>query len=70
MPERNFNPSPREGRSSLQQVGATARGGVRLVRARPVLLILLTVALFTGMSEEGFDRLYAKHFLTGSGSPP
>jgi MFS transporter, DHA3 family, tetracycline resistance protein len=69
MPERNFRPSPREGRSSLQQVAATARGGVGLVRARPVLLMLLAVALFTGMSEEGFDRLYAKHFLDGLGLP-
>ena len=69
MPERNFRPSPREGRSSLQQVGATARDGVRLVRGRPVLLILLLVAVFTGMSEEGFDRLYAKHFLDGLGLP-
>ncbi len=69
MPERNFSPSPQEGRSSWQQVRATARGGVRLVRARPVLLILLAVAVFTGMSEEGFDRLYAKHFLDGLGLP-
>ena len=70
MPERNFSPSPREGRrSSLQQVRATVRGGVRLVRARPVLLILLSVAVFTGMSEEGFDRLYAKPFLDGLGLP-
>jgi MFS transporter, DHA3 family, tetracycline resistance protein len=69
MPERRFNPSPREGRSSLQQVGATARGGVGIVRARPVLLILLVVAVFSGMSEEGFDRLYAKHFLDGIGLP-
>ena len=69
MPERNFRTSLREGRSSLQQVGATARGGVRLVRARPVLLILLAVAVFTGMSAEGFDRLYAKHFLDGLGLP-
>ena len=67
MPERNFRTSLREGRSSIQQVGATARGGVRLVRARPVLLILL--AVFTGMSAEGFDRLYAKHFLDGLGLP-
>ena len=69
MPERNFRPSPREGRSSLQQVAATARGGARLVRARPVLIMLLLVALVTGMSEEGFDRLYAKHFLDGLGLP-
>ena len=69
MPERNFRPSPREGRSSLQQVAATARGGVGLVRASPVLLMLLAVALIAGMSEEGFDRLYAKHFLDGLGLP-
>ena len=69
MPERNFRPAPREGRSSLQQVAATARGGVTLVRARPVLLMLLAVAVFTGMSAEGFDRLYAKHFLDGLGLP-
>src|SRR3712207_3023997 len=57
MPERNFRPSPREGRSPSQQGTAAAGGGVGLVRARPVLLMLLAVALFTGMSEEGFDRL-------------
>lgn len=69
MPERRFNPSPREGRSPFGQVATTARSGVRLVRARPVLLILLVVAVFSGMSEEGFDRLYAKHFLDGLGLP-
>jgi DHA3 family tetracycline resistance protein-like MFS transporter len=63
MPERNFRPSPREGRSSFQQVGATARGGARLVRSRPVLLMLLAAALFSGMAEEGFDRLNPKQFL-------
>jgi DHA3 family tetracycline resistance protein-like MFS transporter len=69
MPERNFRPSPREGRSSLQQVGATARGGARLVRSRPVLLILLAAALFSGMAEEGFDRLNPKQFLDVVGLP-
>ena len=69
MPEINFRPSPREGRSSLQQVSATARGGVRLVRSKPVLLILLAAALFSGMSEEGFDRLNPKQFLDVVGLP-
>jgi MFS transporter, DHA3 family, tetracycline resistance protein len=69
MPEHNFRPSPREGRSSLQHAGATARDGARLVRGRPVLLMLIAVALFTGMSQEGFDRLNAKHFLDGVGLP-
>ena len=69
MPEINFRPSPREGRSSVQHAAATARGGAWLVRARPVLLILLAVALFTGMSEEGFDRLNPKQFLDVVGLP-
>jgi DHA3 family tetracycline resistance protein-like MFS transporter len=69
MPERNFRPSPREGRSSLQQVGATARGGARLVRSKPVLLMLLAAALFSGMAEEGFDRLNPKQFLDVVGLP-
>ena len=69
MPERNFRPSPREGRSSLQHAGVTARGGVRLVRSRPVLLMLLTAALFAGMSAEGFDRLNPKQFLDIVGLP-
>ena len=69
MPEHNFRPSPREGRSSIGHAAATARGGARLVRSRPVLLILLAAALFSGMSEEGFDRLYVKHFLDGVGLP-
>jgi DHA3 family tetracycline resistance protein-like MFS transporter len=63
MPERNFRPTAREGRSSLQHAATTARSGVRLVRSRPVLLMLLAAALFAGMSEEGFDRLNPKQFL-------
>jgi MFS transporter, DHA3 family, tetracycline resistance protein len=69
MPEHGFRPSPREGRSSMAHAAATARGGVQLVRSRPVLLILLAAALFTGMSEEGFDRLNPKQFLDVVGLP-
>jgi MFS transporter, DHA3 family, tetracycline resistance protein len=69
MPEHNFRPSPREGRSSLQHAATTARSGVRLVRSRPVLLMLLAAALFAGMSEEGFDRLNPKQFLDVVGLP-
>jgi DHA3 family tetracycline resistance protein-like MFS transporter len=69
MPERNFHPSPREGRSSWSQLGNTARGGAQLVRARPVLLMLLAIAAFSGMSSEGFDRLWEAHFLKDLGLP-
>jgi len=78
MPERNFRPAgqtPAEAPAGAQ-VGAlrgalgTARSGTRLVRARPVLSLLLVAALFSGMSEEGFDRLYAAQFLRVLGLPP
>ncbi len=58
MRERTVSRAPREVRSSWIRMGATASGGVRLVRGRPVLLILLAVAVFFGMSGEGFDRLW------------
>jgi MFS transporter, DHA3 family, tetracycline resistance protein len=69
MPERNFRPSPREGRSSLQHAATTTLSGLRLVRSRPVLLMLLAAALFAGMSAEGFDRLNPKQFLDVVGLP-
>ena len=69
MRERNFRPAPRAGRSQWAQAGATARGGVRLVRGHPALLILLAVAVFFGMSGEGFDRLWEAHLLKDIGLP-
>jgi DHA3 family tetracycline resistance protein-like MFS transporter len=69
MRERSFRPAPREGLSEWAQAGATARGGVRLVRGHPALVILLAVAVFFGMSGEGFDRLWEAHLLKDIGLP-
>ena len=69
MPERNFRPAPSEGHSSWVQMGNTARAGTRLLRARPVLLLLLVIAAFSGMSSEGFDRLWEAHLLKDLGLP-
>jgi MFS transporter, DHA3 family, tetracycline resistance protein len=69
MQERNFRPTPREGRVAWRRLGDTASGGVRLVRGRPVLLILLAVAVFFGMPGEGFDRLWEADLLKEIGLP-
>ncbi len=69
MRERNFRPAPREGRSSWIRMSATARGGVRLVRGRPVLWMLLLIAAFSGMSSEGLDRLWEAHLIKDLGLP-
>lgn len=47
----------------------TARRGVRLVRGRPVLLLLVAAAFFAGAYTEGFDRLWEAHFLRDVGLP-
>ncbi|HYN87437.1 MAG TPA: MFS transporter [Ardenticatenaceae bacterium] len=63
MPERGFRAAPGQARSSWQQMGATLRGGIRLVRVRPVLLTLLAISAIHGMFSEGFDRLWTPHVL-------
>ncbi len=69
--------APREGdgaaaslRERLAEVGRTARAGLALTRARPVLPLILGITLFQGMSSEGFDRLGEAHFLLDTGLPP
>ena len=69
MPERNFRPAPAAGSRSWRRMEHTARGGYRVVRSRPVLLTLLAVTAFAGMSSEGFDRLWEAHFLKNFGLP-
>ncbi|MFL5806509.1 MAG: MFS transporter [Roseiflexaceae bacterium] len=64
MPERGFQPAPREERSSWSGLFATLRDGSRVVRRSPILLMLLGVSLFGGAAGEGFDRLWEAHFLT------
>ena len=56
-------------RERLAAVGRTARAGLALTRARPVLLLILAITLFQGMSSEGFDRLGEAHFLVDTGLP-
>lgn len=63
MPEHGFRPTPKEERPSWREMGNTLRAGIRLVRLRTVLLIILLIELFYGLSSEGIDRLSTAHFL-------
>lgn len=73
MRETGFTPTPRENRNTFQKMFDTFRDGVRLVRARPMLLRILGVGIFFGLFSEGWDRLWQAHLLTtfglGSSSP-
>lgn len=63
MPEQGFRRIPKEERPSWRQMTDTFRAGLRLVRFQSMLLIILAIQLFFGLSSEGYDRLSTAHFL-------
>jgi DHA3 family tetracycline resistance protein-like MFS transporter len=65
MPERGFQPAPRDERAGGTALLATFRSGLTLARGQRVILLLLTVAVVVGAFSEGFDRLGEAHLLTG-----
>lgn len=69
MPENGFTPTAREDRTTWGTLAHTFREGWRLVRGRPLLLIILGIAAFHGLASEGFDRLYTPHFLDNFNFP-
>jgi DHA3 family tetracycline resistance protein-like MFS transporter len=70
MPETGFGPTPRaHGVSAARAMASTGVKGGRLMRARPMLLLIVGIAFFAGMWGEGFDRLWEAHFLVDVGVP-
>lgn len=71
MPETGFRrqTAARQLRRSLLEARSTAGAASRLVRARPLLLVILAIDLFAGMSSETFDRLWEAHFIRDVGLP-
>jgi len=70
MPETGFRRRPRAERASaLAEMRSTAVSGARYAWAAPVIMLLIGVDLFMGMSSEGFDRLKEAHFLRDVGLP-
>ena len=70
MPETGFRRRPRAERgSAFAELRTTVGSGVRFARSRHVVLLLIGVQLFMGMSAEAFDRLKEAHFLRDIGLP-
>jgi DHA3 family tetracycline resistance protein-like MFS transporter len=70
MPETGFRRRPRAERgSALAEMRATGVAGARYAWAAPVILLLVGVDFFMGMSSEAFDRLKEAHFLRDVGLP-
>jgi DHA3 family tetracycline resistance protein-like MFS transporter len=69
MPETGFTPTPRQERSTWENILYTFRQGMIVLRKRPALLTILGIGLFYGLYSEGFDRLWTKHMVDGVGFP-
>jgi MFS transporter, DHA3 family, tetracycline resistance protein len=69
MPEDNFHPVPHPEKLPFAEMRRTFQRGVAVVRGRPVLLTILAIGIFFGMSSEAFDRLWEAHFLANLGFP-
>ena len=70
MPETGFVRRPREQRASaVAELRTTAVRGGRYARAQRIIMLLIGVELFLGMSSEAFDRLKEAHFLRDVGLP-
>lgn len=64
MPETGFTPTPRDPEARAGGLFQTFGAGVRLVRASPVLLLILFISAAAGLFSEGLDRLTTPHLLT------
>ncbi len=69
MPESGFEPAAPAELSALRGMTHTAKRGGRLIRARPILLLILGITFFGGMWSESVDRLWEAHFLVDVGVP-
>ena len=69
MPETGFRPATREEMGAVRSMVHTGAKGGRLIRARPMLLLIVGIAFFGGMWSEAFDRLWEAHFLVDIGVP-
>lgn len=63
MRETNFVPTATAERQSWRAMGGTFLEGVAEVRARPVLVTILVIAVVYGLFSEGFDRLFTPFLL-------
>lgn len=70
LPEKGFHPARGEERASWKHVVKTGHQGFRIARRRPMLGAVMLAVFFTGLSSEGFDRLFAKQLEDNLRFPP
>jgi DHA3 family tetracycline resistance protein-like MFS transporter len=70
VPETGFKRKPKEERKHpLVEMSNTFREGVKVMRAKPILLTLTLASLVNGLYSEGYDRLGTAHLVRSIGFP-
>lgn len=69
MPENNFKPSAPEDLNTFKKMGYTIKSSFKFIKSKSIIMILLSVTLFYGLSSEGYDRLSNAHFLQDTTLP-
>ncbi len=63
MPENNFKPAAPDDLNTFKKMGYTFKSGLKFIKSKSIIMILLSVTLFYGLFSEGYDRLSNAHFL-------
>ncbi len=64
MPETNFIPAKTAGRQQTwNKMGETFKSGMAVIRGQRILVLIMAMTFFFGLSSEGLDRLWEAHFL-------
>ncbi|AQW28569.1 tetracycline efflux MFS transporter TetA(P) [Clostridium perfringens] len=69
MPENNFKPSVPGDLNTFKKMVYTFKSGLKIVKSKSIIMILLAVTLFYGLSSEGYDKLSNAHFLQDTTLP-
>lgn len=69
MPENNFRPYAPEDLNTFKKMGYTIKSSFKFIKSKSIIVILLSVTLFYGLSSEGYDRLSNAHFLQDTTLP-
>ena len=69
MPENNVKPSAPGDLNTFKKMVYTFKSGLKFVKTKSIIMILLAVTLFYGLSSEGYDRLSNAHFLQDTTLP-
>ena len=70
MPETGFRRRPFGEGESWRALFTTFSEGIRLIRRRQILLLIMLATVIHGAFSEGFDRLWTAHLLEGFDLPP